>query len=242
MDRIAAALELTVRPVAIYRSAEIPADADVPQGHCSIPPLLLKCARTGKKCAADKAHIYCHGAVSGFGFGGIPDRESTACAMSTGVPGSKHPAKLHFRNPDIAKARLSGIPDIGDGNDAIVFQNLREAEAEKRPVEVVVFIADPTRISALAQLASFGYEGEGQAVIMPYGHACQQIYAIPAGEGMKEHPRAVVGFTDLYARRYIDRDKMTFAVPYSLYRRMEADVPSSFMGAEGWKDTLGRCL
>ncbi len=36
--------------------------------------------------------------------------------------------------------------------------------------------------------------------------------------------------------------KMTFAVPYSLYRRMEADVPSSFMGAEGWKDTLGRCL
>jgi uncharacterized protein (DUF169 family) len=242
MSLIAEKLELTVRPVAVYRSPEIPKGAEVPQGHCAVPSLLLKCARTGKVCATDASHLGCRGAAGGLGFGGIPDRQRRACMMSTGVEGSDHQPKHDFKTPEIAMRQLSGIRDYGDGEDAIVFQDLGEAEAEKRDIEVVVFIADPSRISALALLAGFGYEGEGEAVIMPYGHACEQIYALPRAEGEREHPRAVVGFTDLFARRYIDRDKLTFAVPYRLYKRMEADVPGSFMGKDDWKETFGKCL
>lgn len=111
MSRLTDAIKLSTRPVAIYRTDSIPADASVPSAHCSIPSLLMKCARTGVKCAADKEHVYCHGALSGFGFGGIPDRERSACNLSVLPEGSdsKHGGKAHFMCPDIARIQLDGI-------------------------------------------------------------------------------------------------------------------------------------
>lgn len=244
MSRLTDAIKLSTRPVAIYRTDSIPADASVPSAHCSIPSLLMKCARTGVKCAADKEHVYCHGALSGFGFGGIPDRERSACNLSVLPEGSdsKHGGKAHFMCPNIARMQLDGIKDYGDGNDAIVFQDLGEAMAEGRDIEVVVFIADPTRISALALLAGFDKKTPGAAMIAPYGHACQQVYAIPRAEGESDDPHAVLGMTDLYARRFIDHDKFTFSVPYKLYLRMEQNVDRSFLGKDSWPDTLGKCI
>lgn len=97
MGKIEDILGIGMHPVAIYREAEMPSDASVPSAHCNIPSLFVKCARTGKKCAADKDHIFCHGAVSGFGFGGIPDRQRTAMRLSAIPPECngefKHEAK-----------------------------------------------------------------------------------------------------------------------------------------------------
>ncbi len=244
MSRLTESIKLGTRPVAIYRAETIPDGASVPTAHCSIPSLLMKCARTGIKCAADREHVFCHGAVSGFGFGGMEDRGRSACILSVIPEGmeAKHGGKGHFRDPETAMMQLDGIKDYGNGNDAIVFQDLGEAMAEGRDIEVVVFIADPSRISALALLAGFDRDAPGPAVIVPYGHACQQIYAIPRAEGESEHPRAVLGMTDMYARRFIDHDKFTFAVPYGLYLRMEENVGRSFLAKDTWPETLGKCI
>ena len=53
---------------------------------------------------------------------------------------------------------------------------------------------------------------------------------------------AVVGMTDMYARRFIGKDQMSFAVPYSLYRRMEADVDGSFLVKEKFIDQMSKCI
>lgn len=248
MNRLAEILKMNLHPVAIYRAPELPEDASVPQGHCAIPSLLVKCARTGKKCAADRAHIFCHGALSGFGFGGIPSRQRSAWSASV-VPEDKREGSHHkgsgqsyFRTPEIAMVQLDGIRDYGDGRDAIVFQDLDEAEAEGRPIEVVVFLADPARLTALQQLAAYSKTTPGPAAIMPFGHACQQVYAIPRAEGEGDDLHAVVGMTDMYARRFVDRDQLSFAVPYKLYQRMMDDIDGSFLQKEKFLENMERCL
>lgn len=246
MDEIAKYLRLETPAVAVFRTDAIPEGAFVPTKGCSIPGLFVRCVRTGDVCAADREHISCHGALSGFGFGGIPDREHSSWAASD-VPEDrkdemKHGGKRHFASPEIATLQLDNIKDYGDGSGVIVFKRLDEALEAGDPIEVVVYLTDPSRISALAQLAGFSRNASDPAVVMPYGHACQHIYAIPRAEGESEHPRAVLGMTDMYARRFVRPDEMTFAMPFSLYKRMVGDVPKSFLAMEKWEETLDKCL
>ena len=246
MSFITDAIRLETYPVAVFHSDKMPEGANTTVKGCSIPSTFVRCARLGDLCAADKAHVFCHGGLSGYGFGGMGDREHSSFAASY-VPADrqnemKHGGKKHFSCPEIAERQLNLIKDYGDGSGAIVFKKLDDAERDKDPVEVVVFLCDPSRISALALLAGFSRDADDPAVITPYGHACQQIYAIPLAEGEKEHPRAVIGMTDMYARRYVKPDEMTFAVPYSMYKQMAEDAPKSFLASEKWQETLEKCL
>ena len=236
MSKLTEILRMENHAVAIYRSETIPEDAFVPEnGHCTIPSLFVRCTRLGGKCAADSAHSPCHGSKSGFGFGGMASRQRSAWSASV-VPeevrekmAHKSTGMSYFKDPDIALLQLEPIKDYGDGNDVIVFQDLDDAIREGRPIEVVVFLTDPTRLTALQQLAAFSKRTPGPAAIMPFGHACQQIYAIPRAEGESDDPHAVVGMTDMYARRFVDIGQLSFAVPYKLYQRMVADIDGSFL-------------
>ena len=239
-------LKIDNHVVAIYRAPSVPEDADACGPKCCIPPLLMKCNRLGRKCAADREHITCHGAVSGLGFGGIPDRERTSYSLSRfpeGAEGTRHNSgKRYFADPECAMCQIDGVKDYGDGKDAIVFQDVEEAEKEGRQIEVVVFVVDPTRLSALMQLASYSKRTAGPASLAPFGHACQQIYAIPRAEGESDDPHGIIGMTDMYARRYVGLDQMTYAVPYCLYRRMLSDIPGSFLEDEKYLTNLEKSL
>ena len=249
MGRLSDILRLQNHAVAIYRQATLPEDAFVPRnGHCTIPSLFMHCVRLGGKTAADSAHSPCHGSKSGFGFGGMGDRQRSAWSMSV-VPievreriAHRSSGMSYFRDPEIAALQLDPIKDYGDGSDVIVFQDLDDAEREKRPIEVVVFLVDPSRLAVLQTLAGYSKTTPGPATIMPFGHACQQIYAIPRGEGESDDPHAIVGMTDLYARRFIDKDKMSFAVPYKLYLRMLDDMDSSFLKKPKYEEFMEKCL
>ena len=249
MSKLTDLLKIENHAVAIYRAKELPEDAFVPQnGHCTIPSLLMHCVRLGKKTAADSAHSPCHGSKSGFGFGGMANRQRSAWSMSV-VPeeiretiAHKSKGMSYFKNPEIALIQLEPIKDYGDGSDVIVFQDVDEAIEENRPIEVVVFIVDPTRLAALQQLAAYSKTTPGPAAIMQYGHACEQVYAIPRSEGESDYPHAVIGMTDMYARRFVDKDKLSFAVPYKLYNRMMNDIDESFLLKEKYAEFLESAL
>ena len=59
-------------------------------------------------------------------------------------------------------------------------------------------------------------------------------------EGESGAPRAVVGLTDLSARRAVrttlGKDVLTFSVPYGMYREMERNVPGSFLELDLWRE------
>lgn len=246
MSRIADLLQLKNHPVAIYRAASIPEGAKLPDNTCGIT-LLTRCAREGGMFSVDSKQKMCSGTVSGFGFGGLKDRRNTACSISEMPEGMSGDCcgtegQAYFRNPEIALRQLDSVKDYGDGSDAIVFQDLDSAEEEKRPVEVVVFLVDAVRISVLMQLASYSKETPGPAVVMPYGYSCQQIYAIPRAEGESGDPRAVLGMTEMYSRRFVGNDCMSFAVPYRLYQRMVSDIDGSFLMKAKYQRNFEYCL
>ena len=248
MGRLTELLRMENHAVAIYRTDRIPEGAHVPGTHCIIPPLLVRCSNLGHMCATDNEHAACHGSKSGLGFGGVANRQRSAWSASV-VPESIQETMKHkssgqslFKTPEIALIQMEAVKDYGDGNDVIVFQDLDEAESQNKPIEVVVFLTDPARITALMQLAAFSKETPGPSVIMPTGHACQQIYAIPRAEGESDDPHAVLGMTDMYARRYIGKDQMSFAVPYKLYKRMVSDIDDSFLMKEKFIENMEKCL
>lgn len=249
MSRLSDILKLENHAVAIYRTDTIPEDAFVPQnGHCTIPSLLMRCVRLGDKTASDSAHSPCHGSKSGFGFGGMGNRQRSAWSMSV-VPEEVRETIAHrssgmsyFKDPEIAMIQMEPIKDYGDGTDVIVFQDLDDAIKEGEPIEVVVFLVDPVRLTVLQQLASFSKRTPGPGAIMPFGHACQQVYAIPKGEGESDDPHAVIGMTDMYARRFVGKDQLSFAVPYKLYQRMVDDIDDSFLMKEKFQNSFDICL
>lgn len=124
MERLTELIKLENHAVAIYRSKTIPDDAFVPQnGHCTIPSQLMKCVRLGDKCASDSEHSPCHGSKSGFGFGGMSNRQRSAWSASV-VPkevmetmAHKSTGMSYFKTPEIAMLQLDPIRDYGDGED-----------------------------------------------------------------------------------------------------------------------------
>lgn len=69
--------------------------------------------------------------------------------------------------------------------------------------------------------------------------ACQQIGAFAYDEAKKEHPRAVLGYTDLAARanvgKTIPENMFTFAVPFSLFLEMEQEAKDGVFDGPIWK-------
>jgi len=89
-------------------------------------------------------------------------------------------------------------------------------------------------------LANYG-RGTPDNVIIPWGAGCQTVGIFAYREGKSQRPRAVVGLTDLSARKYLrrlGRDLMTMALPYLLFREMEGNVENSFLDKETWKKSL----
>jgi hypothetical protein len=62
-------------------------------------------------------------------------------------------------------------------------------------------------------------------------------------EARKEHPRAVLGYTDLAARenvgRAIPENMFTFAVPYNLFLEMEEEAKDGVFDGPIWKGLAG---
>lgn len=62
-------------------------------------------------------------------------------------------------------------------------------------------------------------------------------------EDQSDHPRAVVGLTDLSARKAVrttlGKDVLTFSVPLALYLEMEQNVSGSFLELDLWKELRG---
>jgi hypothetical protein len=237
MSKMLALLKLEYEPVAIYRGKEIPAGANVQtDGFCSVPPLLFSVAKTGNTAAATKDMLRCPNAKVGYGFCGQDNIDGSALFLSCGIEGQM-PGTKKKKSPHHAKVYLNGLKSY-DNDDVIIFSPISKAIAEDAPIEVVVFYAAPNYLSALCTLVSYDSETSDAGTIMPYSAGCQSIYQMAKIEGENENPRAILGMTDFTPRQFADPDKLTFAVPYKLYQRMEENAEGSFLEENDWQSLV----
>ena len=260
---IARAIKAEHEPVALLFSDELPQGAmqfAAGKWGC-VMWLLVAAAAKGRAAAAGRQTFGCLGGGTGLGFGnqyenwpggiecfynflssGNGPRDGV---LATPGPGLRRDAagdlafgERYLKDPATTKRFVDALPMANVPTRYVVFKPLSQVRAGERP-EVVIFLVDPDRLSALVVLANYGRDGN-ENVIIPWGAGCQTIGILAYREARSERPRAIVGLTDLSARTYVARqlghNLMTFAVPLAMFEEMEANVPGSFLERDTWRE------
>ncbi len=230
--------------------------------------LIAAAAAKGKSAVCDRETFGCFGGGVGVGFGNqylnFPGGEACFCHfLSIGndawEPGREAAAQVkpymreeafdHFlhgeryiKSPELVKRFIDCLPITDIPAKYVVFKSLFELEGDREDPKIVIFFANPNQLSALTILANYG-RGDNQNVIMPYAAGCQTACLYPFQEAAAEKPRAVVGLTDLSARLAVKKqlgdNLLTFAVPFTMFKEMEANVQGSFLERGLWQALKG---
>lgn len=255
-SKIARAIGLKNSPVAVLWTDEKPAEGvHYQEGKRGCVGAMLVAASKGRTAYFDQKTTGCPGGGAGLGFGnpykhfpgGIEYFLSTgnkelgkteegrkmAAAMPTLVEGERY-----FKNPEVAKKFAETLPVREVPTQYVVFKPLEKVREEETP-KVVIFLAAPDQLSALLVLAN--YEGEhNQNVIAPMGAGCHSIGIMPYAEEESEAPRAVLGLFDISVRKHVDKNTLSFSIPYQLFKKMEGNVAGSFLEREEWLEISAR--
>jgi uncharacterized protein (DUF169 family) len=240
-SRIAEALDLAYEPVAVLFADTKPRGAaQFKERRWGCVIQMLAFAARGYAAVFDRATTGCLGGQVGLCFGdGYGKGRNIARFLSTGT-GPAGAGGLHFiKSPALARKFVEGLPIVDVPESFVVLKALSKVDGRKERPKVIVFLADADQVAALATLANYDRPG-GDAVVAPFASGCQAVCLLPFQESKKKAPRAVLGGLDLSARPHLDPGLLTFAVPAPLLRRMEANVPGSFLERETWAKLRGR--
>lgn len=268
-SEIARAAGITTQPVAIVWTTKKPEKAlEFRKGVWScVMWLFAKVAKEGKTAVFSRDTTTCAGGAMGIGFGRPLDihaarNEEGFCSfLSNGIEGAadketygaiidqsfdaRHKKMLtegerFFKNPAIVRNFLANLPVYDAKDGYVVMKPIHEVE-EGEDVKSVVFVVNADQIAALSILANFGTGNIRDGILVTGGASgCQAMGVCTYAENGKDHPRAVLGLTDLSARKAVrstlGKDVMTFSVPFALYQEMEKNVPGSCLELDLWKE------
>jgi uncharacterized protein (DUF169 family) len=267
-SRIAQAIETKHPPIALIWSDEKPEGAmQFQEGRWGCVMWLAASAVKGRPAVCDAKTFGCFGGGVGMGFGNqyrsFPGSEEGFCHfLSSGIEGwAEGPAvaemvkpflsketfdnfvhgERYVKTPEDVKRFVTCLPIMQIPKRYVVFQPLADVDADKETPQTVIFFADPDELSALVVLANYG-RGSNENAIIPYAAGCQTLGIYPYREAESDRPRAVVGLTDLSARVYIRKqlgdNLLSFAMPFALFKEMEANVEGSFLQRHTWQELL----
>jgi len=229
-SRIAEAIRMTGQPVAVLLANEAPEGALRFVGDrwgCVMS--MLSAASKGREAAFDKDTCGCSGGKVGLGFEtfqlGFIDR-----FLSTGTETVQ--GEYHRQSPEIARTFIEALPLVELAHPFVVFEPLDRLASEDTP-EVVVFLATPDQLSGLATLASYDRPGR-ENVIFAAASGCQATVLLALDQGRSPEPKCLLGLTDPAARRFVDPNVLSFAIPWQRFLEMERNVDESFLGRETW--------
>jgi len=144
----------------------------------------------------------------------------------------------YVKSPDLVKDFVARLPIIDVPWDYVIFKPLKEVDAAREKPVVIIFTVTPDQLSALTVLANYARDGI-EHVTIPFAAGCQTIGILPYSEAASEYPRAVIGLTDLAARKQVrmllGKDILTFAVPLKMFYELEAHIKGSFLEMDAWK-------
>ncbi|MBW1700324.1 MAG: DUF169 domain-containing protein [Deltaproteobacteria bacterium] len=264
-SKIAEALKLKYQPVALKWANEKPIKAQqFKEGKWGCVMWLLAATAKGKTAVFDRDTYGCWGGGVGLGFGNqyLKFPGGLDCFyyfLSTGNAqwerGKETARQLekfvtrdfmedflngegYLQSPELVEKFVNAMPIMEGPAKYVIFQPLSKVKPADGDTEIIVFLASPDQLAALVILANYSRQTNDN-VIIPYAAGCQTIGIFPYKEARSENPRAVVGLTDISARKYIsrqlDRDLLSFAVPWKMFQEMEENVAGSFLERRTWK-------
>lgn len=225
-SKIAKRIKMGRFPVAVLYKEEVPKGATtlLPGRHGCVVSL-LNVASKGRVAAFTEETTTCPGGKAGLGFKDLPD--GLEFFLSTGS--TKRKGEFYKESPDQAKAYMETLPEVQKPT-CVVFKPLSKVEEYETPL-AVIFLVNADQLSALVTLANFDRMDQ-ENVRIKFGAGCVQSIRYVLSEKTED---CYIGLTDPSARKVIDKDLLSFTVPYERYLQMEEKVEKSFLAHETWE-------
>lgn len=264
-SKIADAIALKTHPVVITWADRAPEGSlQFKQGTWGcVVNLLAAVATKGKVAAFDRRTYGCWGGGVGLGFGNqyeaFPGGVDGFCrflsdgnekdpvgkqigeAMAKGAGARMADDFLlgerYLQNPECTTRFLNSMPMRDIGEKFVVAKPLEQADPANDDIKSVTFFVEPDALSAFVILANYA-QPERENVVVPWAAGCQVIGIYSYRESEREYPRALVGMTDISARKNtraaFGKHIMSFTAPWPMFLEMESRVDGSFFGRETW--------
>lgn len=268
-SKIANAIALTNHPVALLWADAAPqgAVAFKPGRWGCVMALFAAAAAKARVGAFDRQTYGCWGGGTGLGFGRcyqtFPGGEDCFCSfLADGNERTEKGRKVgemvaswrnrkmtddflqgerYLKDPASVEAWLSVFPFRDIPAKCVVVKPLEQVNPGSDDVKSVTFFVDPDRLSALVILANYATP-QKENVTIPWCAGCQSIGSFAYRELEREHPRAVIGLTDISARNTVravlGRNIMSFTAPWPVFLKMEENVDGSFLQRESWRECM----
>ncbi len=227
---IAEYIKLSNEPVAIIKSDLCPEGAmQFKEGRWGCVIALLNAASKGKVAALSDRTTVCQGGKAGTGF--QPFKTGTIeYFLSVGGKGPK-PGEFYKESPELALDYIESLPSITP-KEYLLFKPL-SAVVEEDKIETIVFLVNADQFSGLVTLANYDQPTQDNVKIK-FGSGCAQsiLYSLADSEEGKD--TCMIGLTDPSARKCIDKDILSFSIPYERYLEMEEKASGSFLSTDTW--------
>jgi uncharacterized protein (DUF169 family) len=232
-SKIAEAIKLSTYPIAILKTNQIQKDALQIQKGGACVVAFLKAAAQGKIITFCETSEICRGGKVGLGFCKLPD--VMQYFLSTGDVATE--GEFYKKSPKLAKAYIDGLPKI-TSSQYITFKPYDFLEETEVP-EAILFLVNADQLSGLVTLANFDRADQNNVQIS-FGSGCSQSILYVLNEQETDSDICMIGLTDPSARKVIDKDILSFSIPYHRFLEMEQNVSDSFLVHKTWKSIYQR--
>lgn len=265
-SKIASSIGLQAHPVAIVWAEEAPQGAAQfkPQSWGCVMGLMAAAASKGRTGVFDRQSYGCWGGGVGLGFGNLYETfpggiEGFYRFLSDGNDKSEVGRKIglelahagaaqfadnfilgerYVKDPACTKSFVQSLPIRDIPAKYVVAKPLEEADPQRDQIKNVTFFVEPDALSALVILANYAHP-ERESVAVRWAAGCQVMGILAYQELEREHPRALVGLTDISARKSVratlGKNVLSFTAPWPMFLEMEENVEGSFLERETWR-------
>lgn len=176
------------------------------------------------------------GCIGGWVYMGfiLPPPERIAHFVTTGLPGEE--GERYMPGPE-SMHRLFAALDLQPVPARFcLIKPLGMFEKEEKPL-LIVFHCRAEALTGLCQLAYFTFD-DHEAVTMPFGAGCSNMFAWPLHYQRTGLRKAVVGGVDPSCRPFMKVDELSFTITAEMLEAMAEAAPRSFLNGKTWSAVL----
>jgi uncharacterized protein (DUF169 family) len=269
-SKLASAIGLETKPVVVVWADSAPEGATrFKPGRWGCVVSMFAAAGKGRVVAFDRQTYGCWGGGVGLGFGNcyeaFPGGTESFCGfLADGNESCEEGRRIgeqmlgwggrrladdflhgerYLKSAETTRSFLATMPMRDIPAQYVVVKPLELADSEREEIKSVTFFATPDQVSALVVMANYTEPG-CENVAVPWAAGCQIIGIFAYQELERDHPRALIGMTDLSARQNVraslGKNILSFTMPWPMFLGMEQNVEGSFLQRKTWTELCRR--